>query len=142
MSEETLHDDQSPRKRRRIATFFRRLADRLGRGERVTVDEDQSVAVTVPPEPEMEVELEREDGEMSLEIELEWDQAEGEVDTDAVESKARFEVYEDVADDHRWRLVHRNGNIIADSGQGYASKQKAKQGLNSVQKNTPGAPIE
>jgi len=139
MSEETLLEEESPRKRRRIATFFRRLADRLGRGERVPVDEDGSVAVDVPAEPEMEVELAREDGAVSLEMELEWDEAEGGVETDVVTSKARFEVYEDIAGDHRWRLVHRNGNIIADSGEGYVSKAKAKQGLESVRTNAPGA---
>ncbi|WP_442978254.1 HVO_2922 family protein [Salarchaeum sp. III] len=58
------------------------------------------------------------------------------------ESKAHFEVYEDDAGQWRWRLVHRNGNILADSGEGYASKQKAKQGLESVKENAPGAPVQ
>jgi uncharacterized protein YegP (UPF0339 family) len=58
------------------------------------------------------------------------------------ESKARFELYEDRGGGHRWRLRHDNGNIVADSGQGYASKQKAKQGLNSVKSNAPGASVE
>jgi len=139
MPEETLHEEQTPRKRRRIATFFRRLADRLGRGEPVPIDDDQSVTVEMPPEPEMEVELEREDGDVTLEIELEWDEDEGAIETDVTASKARFEVYRDTAEDYRWRLVHRNGNIIADSGEGYASKQKATQGLESVRNNAPGA---
>lgn len=56
-------------------------------------------------------------------------------------SKATFELYEDDAGEHRWRLVHANGNIIADSGEGYASKQKAKQGLRSVKKNAPDAEV-
>jgi len=139
MAEELIHEEQTPRKRRRIATFFRQLADRLGRGKRAVVDQDQSVAVDVPAEPELEVELERESGDVSLEIELQWDEEDGEIETGVVASKARFEVYEDNAGDHRWRLVHRNGNVIADSSQGYASKQKAKQGLESVRKNGPGA---
>ncbi|MGB9985877.1 HVO_2922 family protein [Salarchaeum japonicum] len=58
------------------------------------------------------------------------------------ESQARFEVYEDDAGQWRWRLVHRNGNILADSGEGYASKQKAKQGLESVKENAAGAPVD
>ena len=139
MSEETVHEEEAPRKRRRVATFFRRIADRLGRGEPVTVDEDQSVTGTVPPEPEMEVELAREEDEVSLEIELEWDEEEGGIDTDVVGSKAHFEVYEDVGGDHRWRLTHRNGNIIADSGEGYASKDNAEDGVESVRTNAPGA---
>jgi len=141
MPEETLHEEQAPRKRRRIGSFFRRLANRLGRGEKVGIDEHQSVAVDIPAEPEMEVELEREDGDVSLELELEWAEEEGSIETGVTASRARFEVYEDNAGDHRWRLVHRNGNIIADSGEGYASKQKAEQGLESVRKNGPGAHV-
>jgi len=55
------------------------------------------------------------------------------------ESKARFELYEDRGGKWRWRLRHRNGNIIASGGQGYSSRQKARQGLGSVQRNAPGA---
>lgn len=53
----------------------------------------------------------------------------------------RVELYVDAADEHRWRLVHRNGNVLADSGEGYASKQKAKQGIESVRENAPGAEV-
>lgn len=38
--------------------------------------------------------------------------------------------------------AHRNGHVVADSGEGYASKQKAKQGVESVRSNTPTAAIE
>jgi uncharacterized protein YegP (UPF0339 family) len=54
---------------------------------------------------------------------------------------ATFELYEDSAGDWRWRLVHDNGNIIADSGQGYSSKQRAKDGLESVKRNAPDANV-
>ncbi|MFC7139493.1 HVO_2922 family protein [Halosimplex aquaticum] len=56
------------------------------------------------------------------------------------ESKARFEVFEDRGGKWRWRLRHRNGNVIADGGQGYSSRQKAEQGLESVRANAGGAP--
>lgn len=55
---------------------------------------------------------------------------------------ATFELYEDVGEQWRWRLTHDNGNIIADSGEGYATKQKAKQGIRSVKQNAPDANIE
>lgn len=55
---------------------------------------------------------------------------------------ATFELYRDEVGDWRWRLVHSNGNIIADSGEGYASKQKAKQGLQSVKENASDADVE
>ncbi len=51
---------------------------------------------------------------------------------------AAFEICRDAADKYRWRLLHKNGNILADSGQGYASRQKAKQGIESVKKNVSG----
>jgi uncharacterized protein YegP (UPF0339 family) len=48
---------------------------------------------------------------------------------------ASFQLYRDEGGKHRWRLLHRNGGILADSGQGYSSRQKAKQGIESVQAN-------
>lgn len=56
-------------------------------------------------------------------------------------SQAEFEVFRDSEGEWRWRLVHDNGNIIADSGQGYATKQKAVQGIESVKSNAPGAAL-
>ncbi|WP_435073925.1 HVO_2922 family protein [Halorubrum sp. HHNYT27] len=55
------------------------------------------------------------------------------------ESKARFELFEDASGKPRWRLRHRNGNVIATSGQGYSSRGKAQQGLHSVRRNARGA---
>ena len=57
-------------------------------------------------------------------------------------SKATFELYRDRADEWRWRLVHDNGNVIADGGQGYASKRGEIGGIRSVQENASEAPIE
>ncbi|WP_276273733.1 YegP family protein [Haloarcula litorea] len=59
----------------------------------------------------------------------------------AMDSKGTFEVYADRGGKHRWRLRHRNGNVIADSAQGYASRQKAMQGLRSVQANAAGGAV-
>lgn len=142
MSEETVHESRRTRSRRAIASYFRRVADALGRGKPVPANEDENIAVEPPVETALEVEVEREDGMASLEIELEWDEEDGAIDTEADTSKARFERYEDAAEEWRWRLVHQNGNVIADSGEGYASKQKATQGLESVRENAPGAYIE
>jgi hypothetical protein len=55
---------------------------------------------------------------------------------------ATFELYEDKQGQYRWRLRHDNGNIIADGGEGYASKQKARQGIDSVRSNAPDADVE
>ena len=139
MTDETIHESTEVQKRRRLATFFGRLADRFRRGEAAPVDDDQSVTIEPPAEAELDVELSREGDDVRLEVGLEWPEGDGEVDTDVVASKARFDVYEDAGGKYRWRLVHRNGNVIADSGEGYASRQKAEQGLESVRRNAPGA---
>ncbi|WP_129113694.1 HVO_2922 family protein [Halegenticoccus tardaugens] len=55
--------------------------------------------------------------------------------------KPVFELYQDAAGEWRWRLVVSNGNIIADSGEGYRSKQGAKRGIKSVKNNAPSAEI-
>nr|WP_136716225.1 HVO_2922 family protein [Halorientalis salina] len=55
---------------------------------------------------------------------------------------ATFELFEDNAGEWRWRLRHSNGNIIADSGEGYTEKANAKKGIRSVKTNAPDAAIE
>ena len=49
--------------------------------------------------------------------------------------RATFEVYRDSA-------VASNGNIIADSGEGYSSKQGAERGIESVKRNAADAEVE
>jgi len=58
------------------------------------------------------------------------------------ESKARLEVYEDRGGKWRWRLIHRNGDILADGGEGCASRTGAIQGIQSVKRNGPNADVE
>jgi uncharacterized protein YegP (UPF0339 family) len=53
-----------------------------------------------------------------------------------------FEIFQDNADEWRWRLVASNGNIIADSGEGYQSKQGVKRGIESVKKNARRAQVQ
>ena len=55
---------------------------------------------------------------------------------------ATFELYKDKAGEFRWRLRHENGQIIADSGEGYTTKANAKNGIQSVKENAPIALIE
>jgi amphi-Trp domain-containing protein len=138
-SEETIHETRRKRSRRGIGSYFRRLASAFSRGEKVPADEEQTVTVDPPAEPDLEIEVEQAGDQVSLEIEVEWEDEDPEIETDIVASKATFEVYEDSAGEYRWRLRHQNSNIIADGGEGYASKQKAEQGLESVRENAPGA---
>lgn len=53
---------------------------------------------------------------------------------------AKFEIFEDDAGEHRFRLVAPNGEIIAQS-EGYASAQKAREGAQAVQEHAPGAEV-
>ena len=55
---------------------------------------------------------------------------------------ATFELYKDRAEEYRWRLRHENGQIIADSGEGYTTKANAMNGIESVKENADAAPIE
>jgi len=54
----------------------------------------------------------------------------------------RFELYRDTDGKWRWRFVHRNGNILADSGEGYSRKTDAKQGIETIKQHGPEAPVE
>ena len=56
-------------------------------------------------------------------------------------SQGTFEFFEDAGGEWRWRLVHRNGNVIATSGEGYRSDRSARRGMRSVRRNAPGAAV-
>lgn len=157
--------------RNEAAMTLREVADGVISGSIQFDLEDETVTVVVPDELELELELETEDGSRSIEVELEWSDTEAEFSiesTDAqaaegstqtggeesseptglqvsaagpTESFARFEVFRDRSDEWRWRLKHRNGNIIATSGESYTEKHNAKKGLQSVMNNAPDAEI-
>lgn len=55
---------------------------------------------------------------------------------------AKFELYKDAKGEFRWRLVASNGQTIATAGEGYKSKESAKDGIESVKKNARIAEIE
>ena len=57
-------------------------------------------------------------------------------------TKATFELYQDKNEAWRWRLRHDNGEIIANGGEAFASKQKAQQGVDSVKTNAGEASVE
>ena len=56
-------------------------------------------------------------------------------------SEPVFEWYKDKAGKFRFRLKAANGEIMA-VGQAYASKDDCVNGIESVKKNAPGAPVE
>jgi len=54
---------------------------------------------------------------------------------------AAFEMYEDRAGEWRWRLRHRNGEIVADSGEGYGSRHGVREAVERVKERVDGATI-
>jgi len=70
----------------------------------------------------------------------------GEIEDQTVEpvvtvKHPKFEVYTDKAGEFRFRLKAKNGEIIAVS-EGYKAKASCLNGIESVKKNAPEAPIE
>lgn len=57
------------------------------------------------------------------------------------DAQARFEIFRDAEGQWRWHLLHDNGNIIADSGEGYTTKQNCQLGIESVKRNAPAAAV-
>jgi hypothetical protein len=47
----------------------------------------------------------------------------------------KWEIYTDKADEYRFRLKARNGEIILAASEGYTAKASAKKGIESVRKN-------
>lgn len=153
-----------------VAETLRSLAAQFETGERLRIADGERAAIAELADVlSVEMELEREsDGEVEFELEVEWtdpsrehagvedtpetaDQppsepegAPGEQEagaTPAGDSLATFQLFQDRADEWRWRLRHHNGNVIASSGEGYTTKQNAKKGLRSVVRNAPGAEV-
>ena len=55
---------------------------------------------------------------------------------------AKFEICKDKSGEFRWRLIHTNGQVMANSGEGYQAKANAMGGINSVKENAPNATVE
>lgn len=45
------------------------------------------------------------------------------------EPRAHFQIFRDSRGDWRWHLRADNGRIVADSGEGYASRRNAKRAI-------------
>ena len=55
---------------------------------------------------------------------------------------SKFEIYKDKSGEFRWKLTHTNGQVLANSGEGYKAKANAINGINSVKENAPTATVE
>ena len=54
---------------------------------------------------------------------------------------AKFEIHKDGKGEFRWRLKSGNGQVIATS-EGYTTKASAKNGIEAVRRDAPGATVE
>jgi uncharacterized protein len=59
-----------------------------------------------------------------------------------VNAVTKFQLYEDRKGEYRWRLRARNGEIIADSNEGYSSKASCKHGIDLVKQQAANAEVE
>jgi uncharacterized protein len=55
---------------------------------------------------------------------------------------SKFQIYKDRKGEYRWRLRARNGEIIADSNEGYSRKASCKHGIDLVREQAAGAAVE
>ena len=78
MPEKVLFQSEGSQSRSEIASYLRRVADKLDAGDDITLTAgEQSVTMTPPSQPTFEVKAEREGptdspGELSIEFEIEW----------------------------------------------------------------------
>ena len=157
MVEANDYESELTANREEIAAVLSSVEDGILAGSLRLGDGKDAITVAFPEEIALEIEFEAEDDELSLELELTWPSPKGEESggspiedvreeeedklsapvgaADASQALARFEVFRDRAEEWRWRLRHRNGNIIATSGEGYTRKHNAWKGLQSVMKN-------
>jgi uncharacterized protein YegP (UPF0339 family) len=48
------------------------------------------------------------------------------------EKHGRIVFFQDERDEWRWQLIHRNGNIVADSAEGYLRRGDCEQGAQAA----------
>jgi uncharacterized protein YegP (UPF0339 family) len=59
-----------------------------------------------------------------------------------VNAVSKFQIYKDRKGEYRWHLRARNGEIIADSNEGYSSKASCKHGIDLVKEQAASAVVE
>ena len=55
---------------------------------------------------------------------------------------SKFQIYKDRKGEYRWHLRARNGEIIADSNEGYSRKASCKHGIDLVKEQAASAVVE
>lgn len=60
----------------------------------------------------------------------------------AGDTAMKFVMYRDAKKEYRWKMVAANGNIVADSGEGYKNKKDCLSTVESIKRTIADAPIE
>jgi uncharacterized protein YegP (UPF0339 family) len=55
---------------------------------------------------------------------------------------SKFQIYQDRKGEYRWPLRARNGEILADSNEGYSRKASCKHGIELVKQQAASATVE
>jgi uncharacterized protein YegP (UPF0339 family) len=53
----------------------------------------------------------------------------------------KYAIYKDHVGQYRWLYISSNGNIIADSGEGYVNKSDCERGI-AIMKQSANSPVE
>jgi uncharacterized protein YegP (UPF0339 family) len=59
-----------------------------------------------------------------------------------VNAVSKFQIYKDRKGEYRWHLRARNGEIIADSNEGYSRKASCQHGIDLVREQAASAAVE
>jgi uncharacterized protein YegP (UPF0339 family) len=54
----------------------------------------------------------------------------------------KFEIYADSSGKYRWRLIARNGQTVASSGEAFDSKSNARRAAENIRDNAGSADID
>jgi uncharacterized protein YegP (UPF0339 family) len=54
----------------------------------------------------------------------------------------RFEMYRDSTGEWRWRLRHQNGQVMAESGEGYKRREDCEHGIGLVKQSAQAAIVD
>ena len=116
------------------AALLRQIAQALESDDPANIQIDD-LNIPLSPQVEISLEYEHEEAETELELEFKWS------DPEKKQRPGKFELYQAASEQWYFRLKAPNGEIIL-SSEGYASKQGAMKGIESVKKNAQPENVE
>ena len=102
-------------------------------------DRDPAALARLVENPTARMRTVHEIGSAELYAAADWPAVAGQLGIPA--DPGRFEIYLDRAGEYRWRLRRPDGEIVADSGQGYRTRRQCETDLTWVRTHAAGAPV-